>query len=222
MKKSFHFNLIFFTALMLISCQSTMIQNLGNPIIETRAVSGFDRVSIVGGGNLTLAQTGTESLSVEAVEPIMEYISTEVRGNTLILEYDPPNNNPTFFLQTINYTLTVNEITGLEISGSGKINAEDITTDSLDLEITGSGDIVVSGSAKKQNIQIDGSGDVEAEDLSGDSGIVSISGSGNVTVWITGSLDIEINGSGTVDYYGDPSTDLAISGSGKINNLGSK
>lgn len=222
MKKTFPFILILFAALVLIGCQSTIIQNLGNTETETRSVSDFDRVSIVGNGNLTLAQTGTETLIVEADGAIMEFISTEVKGNILILEYDPPNNSPTLFGQTINYTLTIDEITGLEISGSGKIVTESIETNSLDMEISGSGEIKVSGHASEQNIQIDGNGDVDAEGLSGDSGIVSISGSGNVTVWIVGSLDIEINGSGTVNYYGEPSTNLAISGSGKINNMGSK
>jgi len=222
MKNTLQIPLMVLSALILIACQSSIIQNLGNTVTETRAVSGFDRVAVIGTGKLTLAQTGTESLSVEADEAIMQYITTEVKGNTLILEYDPPNNNPTLFAQSINYTLTVDEITGLEISGSGKIVTEKITTESLDLEISGSGEIQVSGNADAQNIQIDGNGEVDAEDLSGDSGIVSITGSGNVTVWLTGSLSIEINGSGTVNYYGDPSTSLSISGSGKINNRGSK
>lgn len=221
MKRIVHFVLLMLAVILLSSCDSATIQSLGNTVEESRDVSGFDKVSVVGAGRLSLSQTGSESLLVEAGEEIMQYITTEVRGNTLVLEFDPPNNF-SFFGDTIHYTLTVDKIVGLEISGSGEIFTETISTEALNMEISGSGEIQVSGTATDQSMQIDGSGEIDGEDLSGNNGMVSIDGSGKVTIWVSGSLDVDISGSGTVNYYGEPSTNLSISGSGKINNRGSK
>ena len=101
MNRIFQVSLFATLFLLLSSCDSTDVLILGNTVEESRDVSGFDKVSIIGSGNLSLAQTGTETLVVEADEAIMHLITTEVRGSTLILEYNPPSNSPILFRQSI-------------------------------------------------------------------------------------------------------------------------
>ena len=57
-------------------------------VSESRDVSGFDRVSLSGSGEVIITQSGEESLSVETDDNIMQYVKTEVRGGTLYLDID--------------------------------------------------------------------------------------------------------------------------------------
>ena len=52
---------------------------------ESRDVSGFDEVELKGIGNLSIEQTGSESLTVEAEEYVLSKIKTEVENKRLII-----------------------------------------------------------------------------------------------------------------------------------------
>jgi hypothetical protein len=107
----------------------------GNVTSESRNVSGFDEVELNGVGNLSIQQTGSESLTVEAEEDVLPKIRTEVENGRLILGPRPGASINT--TGPINYKLTVKDLNALEVSGSGDVEAEDIETDELDVTISG-------------------------------------------------------------------------------------
>lgn len=226
---------------LLSACNLAGLRGSGDLITETRNVSNFDRISLSGSGNVIITQNGEESLVVETDDNIMEYVTTEVRGGTLELGFSSARAggiSPT----RLTFTLSVDNLEGLTVSGSGDIEAEGIETDSLEINVSGSGDIrvdsltadlveaqisgsgeiVLAGEAADQDIQISGSGKYRAGDLLSETVTVEIGGSGDVTVWTTNSLDASIGGSGNVSYYGTPSVSSSTSGSGSINSLGEK
>ena len=57
------------------------IQGSGNVTSESRNVSNFNEVELQGIGNLTVQQTGSESLTIEAEENIIPYLKTEVQDS---------------------------------------------------------------------------------------------------------------------------------------------
>ena len=61
------------------------VRGSGDVVTETRAVSGFDQVSLSGQGELIVTQGDQESLEIEAEDNIIAVIETEVRGNTLYI-----------------------------------------------------------------------------------------------------------------------------------------
>ena len=217
------------------------VRGSGDLVTEDRSVSDFDRVSMSGSGDLVITQGDEESLTIETDDNIMPYITSEVKNGTLHLGYDIPegkNISPT----RLTYTLKVKDLTGVEVSGSGSVEAASIDTCCLDIvlngsgntqidslntenlvvEVNGSADVELSGEAADQVIEISGSGKYKAGDLQSESVDIKIDGSSDVTVWATESLVANINGSGSVDYYGKPTTDISSSGSGKANSLGDK
>jgi hypothetical protein len=52
---------------------------------EPRTVPGFSAVSLSGSGQVTIEQTGRESLTVTTDDNLLPYIKTDVKGNTLEL-----------------------------------------------------------------------------------------------------------------------------------------
>jgi len=222
------------------ACNATVVNGSGDLISETREVSGFDSIDLDGSGEVIITQVGGETLKVETDDNVMEYIETEVRDGTLHLGFKQGIN--LIDVTQLVFTVGVDDLTGVSVSGSGDVEAEQLTTDQLELKVSGSGDVQIvdltadelmvdisgsgdvnlAGQATIQDISISGSGKYHAGDLASQSANIDISGSGNATVWASERLNSEVSGSGTVNYYGQPAVDSSESGSGELNSLGEK
>jgi len=186
----------------------------GQLATQSRQVSGFTSVELAGVGELSIDQTGTESLTVSAEDNLLPLLTSEVEGDTLILGKKP--NTRIVTTKPITYTLTMKDITGLAVSGSGTINAPKLTTAALRIEISGSGVITTAGNADDQSLEISGSGRYLADGLTSKTTTAEISGSGTGNVVASNALDVKISGSGTLTYSGNPQVTQTVSGSGRL------
>jgi hypothetical protein len=186
----------------------------GQLATQSRQVSGFTSVELTGVGELSIDQTGTESLTVSAEDNLLPLLTSKVEGGTLILGKKP--NTRIVTTKPITYTLTMKDITGLAVSGSGTINAPKLSTAALRIEISGSGVITTAGNANDQNVEISGSGRYLADGLTSKTTTAEISGSGTADVVASDTLDVKISGSGTLTYSGNPQVTQTVSGSGRL------
>jgi len=186
----------------------------GQLATQSRQVSGFTSVELTGVGELSIDQTGTESLTVSAEDNLLPLLTSKVEGDTLTLGKKP--NNRIVTTKPITYTLTMKDITGLAVSGSGTINAPKLSTDALRIEISGSGMITTAGNADDQSLEISGSGRYLADGLTTKTTTAEISGSGTASVVASDALDVKISGSGTLTYSGNPQVTQTVSGSGRL------
>jgi Putative auto-transporter adhesin, head GIN domain len=186
-----------------------------NVTSESRNVSGFEEIELQGVGNLSIQQTGSESLTVEAEEDVLPKIRTEVENNRLIIAPEPSTNLQ--ITEPINYKLTVKDLNALKLSGSGNINAEGISTDELATTISGAGTLKAAGETDSQDIYISGAGNYEAEDLESKEVKIDVGGAGSAIVNVSDELDAKVSGSGSVKYMGDPTTvKQDVSGAGRV------
>jgi hypothetical protein len=212
------------------------IQGSGNVTTESRDVSDFSEVELQGIGNLTVQQTSSESLTIEAEDNIIPYLKTEVQNNRLTLYIENGVNLRT--TEPINYRLTVKDLSDLKLTGSGMINVENINTNNLkitttgsgnvrantdinnlEVALSGSGDAKMDGKTDSQAVNISGSSRYQAEDLQSKEAKIVISGSGLATLNVSDTLDARISGSGSVQYRGEPTVSTQISGSGGVSKL---
>jgi hypothetical protein len=219
---------------------SQRVRGSGKMSRENRNVRGFREVKFTSVGEVTLEQGATESLEIEAEDNLLPYIRTEVEGGRLRIGTERGVSlSPTI---TIRYRLTVKEIEGIELSGSGKIVTSPLTCSEMKLNlpgsgeirigglsarvleasISGSGDIEVPGKAGRVTVEISGSGEYNGGGLESETADISISGSGDATVWVRDRLSASISGSGDVDYYGEPSVTRHVSGSGGVRSRGAR
>lgn len=230
--------LVVVAVFLLSACQ--MVRGSGDMVTETREISNFDNVALRGSGEVVIVQSGEESLVIETDDNILQYITSEVSGGTLILGFEPGTSNisPTELI----FTVGVDDLVGASVDGSGDISARSLETDSLDVDIggsgnikidnltaeelaiviDGSGDVQLAGEVEQQSIDIGGSGEYSAGNLRSDSATVTISGSADAIVWAMKTLDVDISGSGSVDYYGSPRISSSQPGSGSLNSMGEK
>lgn len=209
---------------------------------QTRKVDPFTEISLRIGAKVHLEQGAKQNLEIVAKPSTLDEIITEVKDGKLIIRF--PNKD--FFWKTfqpgeITIYITTPEINGLGVSGSGDIIAEDeIKTKSLDLgvsgsgniklseltaervkaAISGSGDIVLAGKTTAQDlsIAISGSGNLKGMNYSAEDVSVKIAGSGNAEIEAQKNLFVRLAGSGNVTYKGSPLIDQSIAGSGKVRN----
>ncbi len=209
---------------------------------QTRKLEAFTEISLRIAAKVHLEQGDKQSVEVIAKPSTLDELITEVKDGKLIIRFPTKD----FFWKTfqpgeITINITVPEIKGLGISGSGDIIAEDhIKTKILDMvisgsgnirfsdlaaervkaAISGSGDIVLAGKTAAQDLSIAilGSGNLKALDYSSDDVTAKVSGSGNVSIGANKNLYIRLAGSGNVTYKGKPLIDQSIAGSGKVKN----
>src|SRR5215210_6964181 len=150
-------------AVLLVLSACSVVNGSGQVATENRQVSGFTRIDLSGAGEVTLEQGGAESLTVEADNNVLPALTSKVSDSTLKLDKKPGTTVRT--KNPIRYRVTVKELTGVEVSGSGTVEAQRMTLQTLRVDISGSGVVNLSGSAVEQDIEVSGSGRYDAAEL---------------------------------------------------------
>lgn len=194
---------------------SETVRGSGNVATEEREVSDFTSVSLQGLGKLVIDQTGSESLSVTADDNFLPYIETEVRGRELIITVQ--NNTTLTDITDLTFHLTVKAIDNLELTGAGDIEVLHLDNEAWNVNLSGAGNITISGQVDTQTIVISGAGGYNAEALSSQNASVEHSGVGMAVVQVSESLDVNISGLGSVEYIGEPAVTQTITGLETVN-----
>lgn len=190
----------------------TTIQGSGNVVTEERTVSGFTSVSLEGVGQLVIDQTGSESLTITADDNLLPYIETRVRGRQLIIGIQT---NTIFRNVTdLTYHITADVLDSVELNGVGAIQVTHLNGDNWRANLSGGGNIVVSGTVDKQTVEINGAGAYTADELASREAVVRHSGAGLAVVQVSEQLDVRIDGMGSVEYLGNPTVKQTINGWG--------
>jgi hypothetical protein len=205
---------------------------MGPRVTEDRDIDDVTALVLKTDGDVVVTLGDTPSLTITARSAAMDLLTSEVDDGVLTLSV----NGPHLGLGDVDYALTVQEISDIEIDGSGDVIVDfagardihvsiegsgDITGTGIDAStvvssIEGSGDIELTGRADDHSLEIDGSGNFDGQDFVTENAGVTISGSGDVEVNVTGQLGVDISGSGEVRYTGDPEVTSNVSGSGSV------
>jgi hypothetical protein len=206
----------------------------GNIKQEVRSQSPFKSISTSGNYNVYIQQGSKRDIQVEADDNLLPYIVTTVDGNELRINTKKGYNiKPT---KTINIYVTVEELEGLNSSGSGgfysksslkgdKVNFSfsgstivdmDLNSNALNVRISGSSKVNLKGNIPQTNYGISGSGNIDAFSLHSDNVKVQVSGSGKLDVFADKKLDISVSGMGNIRYKGNASLSQSSSGMSKV------
>jgi hypothetical protein len=209
------------------------IRGNGVVALEERGLRQFNRVVLNGSYEVNILPGTAHRVVVDAESNLIDFISTRVSGQTLVIEVHQNRclNNTIPVIINV-YAPLVDQV---ELNGSGLITAYglyldefyinlngsgsvDVDLDVLFLEanISGSGRINLSGLAETGELSISGSGSIHAYPLLQSKCYATISGSGNMYVHANRLLDAVITGSGTIYYRGNPDVVSSISGSGRL------
>lgn len=210
----------------------------GGPTVERDfPVGGFERIEVAGPYEVEVRTGSNPSVHASGPEKDIERLVVEVRGDRLLIH--PRKDRRMFNWAShdgIRIAVTVPQLRGAAIAGSGGISIDRVTgpsfkgeiagsgnleveaaeVESIQLSIAGSGDINAAGKARNAEYNIAGSGDIDAEKLIAETAKVSIAGSGNVTAHATATAEINSLGSGDVALSGGAKCNVSKHGSGDV------
>jgi hypothetical protein len=189
---------------------------------ETRSVDTFTKIAFRVPGKVYVRQGTPQRVEIEGDKEMLEKIKTRVEDGKLTIG---PEESDRWFNwdwnddDRVTVYITVQNIEGLSVSGSGDMIAQTkITSNRLDLAVSGSGSLEAEVDAGNVKLSVSGSGDLV---LRGKCGNVesAVSGSGdiNLNVNISDRADFSISGSGKVIASGTAKKlEVGITGSGKV------
>lgn len=224
-------------ALHFTSCEKHIFNSIkgkGATVTETRNLTGFNKISLDIDADVTYTQDSVYFVEISAQQNVLDVITTEISAGELEIEFSKwvrKHSNIEIIIHSPDLRevdldgsgnfestgmLTTTDLE-LEVSGSGNIVLYGVTATELDADISGSGNIYISsGVVTNEDAKISGSGNIEADDLKANNSKAKISGSGSISVWVLDQLDATISGSGDIKYKGNPITNTTISGSGSV------
>lgn len=177
-----------------------VIRGSGDMVTVERVVKNFDRISIMGWGDITLTQGEKQSLVVTMDDNLIDYLQTKVETGTLVLGFDPDKAKHKDLRpsESIGFEIMVPDLSGIAIYGSADVKSERLDSDRFSIDIYGSGDVQVDLLlCSRISIRVMGVGDIEIDDLEADYLDVSILGKG--TVKLAGEVvkqDVNLPGTG--------------------------
>lgn len=211
------------------------IRGNGIAASEMRYTGTFSKVKSGGPFEVHISKNDEYKVIVNAETNLLSYIETDVEGSTLSIRIRGLHHVVNTLPMEIYISSPV--LTSVDESGSGTITADYFRCNdfkaavsgsgsvesavgciNLDVYLSGSGTINLSGSAVYSGYNISGSGKIDGYDLASKECNAIISGSGDIYTNVERHLDATISGSGNVFFIGSPEISRHISGSGKIIN----
>ncbi len=203
------------SAVLLLSCAVAFAQK------ESRSVGTFTKISFRTPGKLYLRQGSPQKVELEGSKTVLAKIETRLDGDRLVIGTEERWFNWSWNDDDkINVYITVKDISGLSVSGSGDLIAETkILTNDIDLKVSGSGSLIAEIEASGEGrADVSGSGDLEIKGkFKSYSSDVSGSGKIQVEATIAERAEFRVSGSGKIMASGRAESAKAnISGSGKV------
>ncbi len=134
------------------------IKGNGNVTRQDRQLNSFSALDVGGAFHVFLTQGDKEFVTVEADENLLDVISTEVRGNTLVIKTTEDIRNS----EALNIYLTFKELDEMEISGACQLVGENkMKFRNLDLECSGASDVELKLAAQELSLDFSGASQIE-------------------------------------------------------------
>lgn len=189
------------------------IKGSGVTKVEKRDVAGFKKIDVSGAIEVEIAAQKDFGVEVEADDNLLEYVKTEVDGDTLKIY----TKSRIWKHNKIRVVISMPELTEAEVSGVSTITANNIKTDSFKLDVSGASKIEINGEAKDLKIEASGTSKINAENLRVANADVEVSGATSVTVNATEEVKAEASGASKINYVGEPKNVIKdVSGASRV------
>ena len=212
------------------------IKGNGNVTTETRDTGNYDGIKCAGSMGFILVAGKEGKITLEGESNLLEFISTEVKDDNLIIKVKKGKNISPSKGKSIKITIPFEKVSSVSLAGSGDLTNEntidtdklsvslagsgdidlDIKTTSIKGAIAGSGDLTLRGSTNNLEAKVAGSGDFHGFDLQSENTEVAVAGSGNAEVHSNKKLKARVAGTGDILYKGNAEVDKKVAGSGSI------
>lgn len=207
----------------------SQIKGNGNLTKERYNIEEFSSIKVGGARDVYLTKGDAFSVIVETDENIQEYVTIEVRNETLHFGF---SNKKIKKYKELNFYVTAPEFKGLKVSGASMVKTLDkISGDQLKIVTSGASDVILevdynnintnisgassvklSGKAQSAVVECSGASDYIAKNLFTENTVVNASGASSCFVNAKTSLTYGVSGAADVKYVDTPETIVSSKG----------
>lgn len=192
---------------------------------ETRAieVADFDRIDIAGVVELKATVGGDYSLTLSGRADDLDRARAEVVNGELVLDTVRAEGRVArkLFRHGVTATVTMPALAGVEAAGVVDGDVSGVAGGPFAVDISGVGNLKVSGFCDALDAEVSGVGELEAKDLKCRTVDVEVSGVGGASVYASESASAAIAGIGKIEIYGSPPS-VSKSNSGPLGRISVK
>ncbi len=206
-------NIVNINGVVVSSGEEGLIKGSGRVVTENREIDSISKIKILAPVDVQISQKKTPSLSVIADDNIVPLVKTEQIDDLFVVSM-----NGSFSTEHgIKVVIGVSEISQLIVKGSADVDVEDALSSELDLQLSGSSDINLTGEVEKLQVKSSGAVSLSAKSLKANHVELTVSGSGDVQVYAGNSIEASVSGMGDVVVYGNPKQrDTSVTGMGEV------
>lgn len=176
------------------------VRGSGNVKSETRNLSGFKKIK-AGSAVVLNVTVGKEfSVVVEADDNLLEHVTTEVSGDSLVIG----TRDSISAKSDIRATVAMPALSALDISGASNVTVGGAAGEDLKIVAGGASRVKIGGQVKELHANASGASNIDAESLPVENAEVEASGASTITVNASGKADLNASGASTVIYLGEP------------------
>ncbi len=209
------FHISFLLLILVLGTGCNIRTGSGTKASETRTTPAFTGVHVHGSKDVVILVGGEQTVTVETDDNLLEIVTTEVVGDTLVIRSTESHSTRL----GVKVKIGVPTLAAVTVSGSGEVHAQGVKATTFKAKVNGSGAVVATGSADRLDIVVSGSGNVDLSELSAQNVEASVDGSGDIQVHCTGKLKAEVTGSGKIEYRGSPNVEHEIYGTGHVSHV---
>jgi hypothetical protein len=176
------------------------VQGSGNVQTEKRSAADFKSIEVGGIFEVEVVAQKDFSVEVEADDNLLQYIKTEVKGDTLEISTEKSISPK----GPVRIRISAPNIENLDISGVSKVSLTNLKNDSLKVDASGASKIKIDGETGNLEVELSGASRLDAENLKAENVDVDGSGASNASVNVSGDLKADLSGASKVTYTGNP------------------
>ncbi len=165
---------------------------------------GFDRIDISGVYEIEVRIGKDFSIALSGPDKEMARVEATVENGVLYLDQSKAKHRKRHKRHGIDAKITLPSLVGLEVSGVVEGSVADIDAEKFALQISGVGDVALSGECGAFDAKVSGVGDLDAKALECRSVDIAVSGVGDASVFARDEVDARVSGMGDIDVYGGP------------------
>lgn len=217
-----------------INLQAQRVTGEGPIVRQDLNIGAFHGIDLSFSGDVYIQEGNQQSVTVEGQQNLIDILNRDVRKGIWALKFDARNikMNKKFKVYITMPTIDFVSVTGsggvfteskfsdidllqLEVSGSGDIIFY-VDCNKLKAKVSGSGDIDLNGSSEIADFDVIGSGDIDGSRFKTVDCEANVTGSGDIVVVASDYLDARVTGSGDIEYSGSARVRAKVTGSGDI------
>lgn len=206
-------------------------QPVSNEITD-QELQPFQSIGIDTFAHVVLQKGEHESIRIESVKDVSGLLKAHVDDNRLWIT-SPPDIG---IIHEVMIAITYKSIDGLVVHRSGKVTCNEsieaswfgiiqngrgnisllVNAMALDVTLTKTGNLTISGSAEDVKVLNTGTGIVDASGLEATEARITIKGTGNVSIQVEEELSAVLQGTGDLILQGSPRLKSLVNGIGQI------